>query len=416
MRDRSPSTPGAGGPASRSGSPAAPRTPALDPAAPKGSRENPVLIVNRPDGTEPFAYWDEFCRTNAVTGLDVLPNVERLARAKKYTDVRALLTGVLKYRAKDPEPWIYELLAVAIEMDRGRPEDARAALGYAADQAMRTGRVSDLTRVADALAIRKIHDRAGELLDRAAALEPGNARSHWMSLTLAARTLDPNRAADAAERLLSLGWPGTDDAWRAEVRKQVEAIAKTLRENNRAPEAARLLERLKTSEQRDLVLVLTWDGEADLDLTVEEPLGAIARLESPRTVFGGALLQNGYGKNAEERYACPRGFDGTYTARVTTIASGEANPARTATLTIVAHEGTDRETKKVVTIDPTHPEPVEYKLAGGRRTTVLPYQAGPPELAAPDATAPAATPTSPTTPALTPERAAEGLAAPEPPK
>jgi hypothetical protein len=371
--------------------------------------------VKRPEGTEPFAFWDEYCRRNPVTGLEVLPNVERLAKDKKYTDVRALLTGVLKYRAKDPEPWIYELLAVAIELDKGRPEDARAAMGYAADQALKTGRTIDLTRVADGLAIRGAYDRSGQLLDRAAELDPGDARSLWMSLALADRSLAPTRAADAAEKLLSLGWPGADDPLRAEVRKQVEALANKLVEAKRPDEAARLLDQLKASERRDLVIELAWEGTADLDLTVEEPLGAIARLDSPRTVFGGALLENGYGKKARERYACPRGFDGTYTARVKTIANDEADPARSVTLTIVEHEGTDHETRKVVAIDPKKPMPVETRLAGGRRTKVLPYQAPSPELASPSGPAPSPIPTT-ATPALTPARAAEALTAPEPPK
>ena len=40
---------------------------------------------------------------------------------------------------------------------------------------------------------------------------------------------------------------------------------------------------------------------------------------TPGTVFGGAIVKNGYGKHPEEVYVCPRAFDGEYTVRVETI-------------------------------------------------------------------------------------------------
>ena len=50
---------------------------------------------------------------------------------------------------------------------------------------------------------------------------------------------------------------------------------------------------------------LTWDGDADFDLIVDEPLGATASYQTPRTVFGGSMIKNGYGSHPEEVYVCP---------------------------------------------------------------------------------------------------------------
>ena len=65
-----------------------------------------------------------------------------------------------------------------------------------------------------------------------------------MSINLAQATKDPKRMADAVEQLLSLGWPGNDEAIRRDARQQVEKLAKTLREERRGDEADALLARL----------------------------------------------------------------------------------------------------------------------------------------------------------------------------
>ena len=54
-----------------------------------------------------------------------------------------------------------------------------------------------------------------------------------MSINLAQKTKDPDRMADAVDRLLSLGWPGQDEYFRIEAANQVDILAKTLREEKR---------------------------------------------------------------------------------------------------------------------------------------------------------------------------------------
>jgi hypothetical protein len=294
-------------------------------------------------------------------------------------------------------------------MNKGRPEDVKKALSFAADQALKSRLLVDLTRVADELAMRGMYDRAGQLLDRAVEQDPSAAKPLWMSISLAARSKDPKRMGDSVERLLSLGWPGVDEAWRINARKQVEALAKTLREDGKDSEAAALLKRLDEAEVRDLVLRLTWAGDAGLDLVVEEPLGATARVLTPRTVFGGAIVKDGYGKHPEEVYVCPRAFDGDYTIRVEALYNDAKAPVRQATLEIITHEGTAREQTRKETIAVDKGDPVVVRLSGGRRMTVLPYQAPLPE-------PPAVEPPSGSKPAEpTPADAADALRSPTQP-
>ena len=203
-----------------------------------------------------------------------------------------------------------------------------------------------------------------------------------MSINLATKTKDPKRMGDAAEAMLGLGWPnpGTgqanvDETIRGEVRKQVEKLAKVLREDDRSPEADALLARLPAAMARDVYVRLSWEGVDDIDLLVDEPLACVTCPRSsraPRTIFGGAIVTNGFGTHPEEVYVCPRAFSGTYTAHVEPIYQTPDSPAKVAQVEIVTHEGTPQEKHEVRTIDLAKPAPVTFKLEGGRRKDVLP--------------------------------------------
>ena len=42
-------------------------------------------------------------------------------------------------------------------------------------------------------------------------------------------------------------------------------------------------------QARDCKLVVSWTGNADIDLTVQEPTGAVCSFRNPRTTGGGVL-------------------------------------------------------------------------------------------------------------------------------
>ena len=303
-----------------------------------------------------------------------MKTVALLNQSRKFQEVYEALLGYLTYRHSNREPWMYEAMALAIEMNKGKPEEVKKTLGYAADMAFQTRNPNDLVSVADLLYLHKTYERVGPLLDMAAEKVPHRSEPLIMSINLARATKDPKRMGDAVEKLLELGWPGDDDRIRLEARQQAESLAKTLREEGRDDEAEALLARLPEAEARDLFLRLTWVGDADLDLVVEEPLGATARYQTPRTVFGGSILKNGYGTHPEEIYVCPRAFDGDYTIRVETIATDEKKPVTQATLETIVHEGTPGEQKQVRTIKfGPATTPVVISLKGGRRKSVMPY-------------------------------------------
>ena len=161
----------------------------------------------------------------------------------------------------------------------------KKSLDYAADLAQRTHNPNHLVSAADQLFLRGYFERVGTLLDEAMPLVPHRFEPIVMSINLAQKTRDPKRMADAVERLLSLGWPGQDEYFRLEAANQVETLAKALREDGKGQEADALLARLTASQARDVFVRLSWDGDADFDLLVDEPLGATASLSDPAHCF-----------------------------------------------------------------------------------------------------------------------------------
>jgi hypothetical protein len=349
----------------------------------------------RPAHTTPWLYWSNYYKPRHDPKLDakiddpasLRETVTLLNWNKKFADTQAALMAYLTYRSKNAETWMYEALALAIKENKGKEEDVRTALNYAADLAERSRNPNLLVSVADQLLLHGYLERVGALLDEAEEKVPHRAEPLMMSINLALKTKDPKRMASAVDRLLSLGWPGNDDRIRREARLVVERLARTLREEDRAAEADALLARLPDAEARDLFIRLTWTGDADLDLLVDEPLGATAAYRTPRTVFGGSIIKNGYGKHPEEVYVCPRAFDGEYKVRIDIIYNDTKirprketektpeRPATQATLEIITHEGTPNEHKETRTlpIGEKTPAPIVVYLKGGRRQAVLPF-------------------------------------------
>ncbi len=339
-----------------------------------------------------FAAWRRrYANTRNDTPAELFETIGLLRNVGNIQDVEAALTGYLTYHAKQAQPWMYESLALALEHNGAKPEAVKQALAYAAKVALdpdRGGYPTSLLTTADLLAARgwlavQVPDgrgggidlTVGQLLDEAAGRLPHRAEPRLKSMDLALRERDAGRMAAAVEGLLALGWPGEDDKIRADARRRVESLARILRDADRPAEADALLARLIESERRDLIVRLRWKGFGDLDLSVEEPLGAVASFSTQRTVFGGSIVVNGRGRTPLEEYTCPRGFDGDYTITVATTIDDPADPARDAVIEVITREGTPDARRQTFPVDLASPAPIVVTLAGGRRKEALPFVA-----------------------------------------
>lgn len=348
----------------------------------------PEPAVRARPTAERMNYWSRYYAGHDDGPQDLLESLIYLKAANRIQDVEAALVGYLQHRP-DRRAWMYAMLAVTLDHNLSPPEPIRQALAYAAIQAGRPepdGDPEALLAVVDLMAARKWPElenpKAGEppidlggLLDAAIVRLPHRPEPAIRSMALAEWTVDPARMAAAAETLLALGWPSYDAEWRVEIRRRVEAMAEKLREQGSTAEADQLMGRLAAAEPRDVFARLSWEGSdaVDIDLIVDEPLGATAEFSTPRTVFGGTIVQNGRGPEPEEIYTCPRGFSGDYVFRVRTIVNDPDAPVREATLEVITHDGADSEKLERFTIVLADPKPVTVRLEGGTRTEALPY-------------------------------------------
>ena len=222
-----------------------------------------------------------------------------LNRLRKPREVHAAILGYLKnipYHRVPAEPWMYEALAMAIEMNRVPRPTSKRRLNYAADLAQAIAQPQPSAQ------------RRRPALPQGLSRAGGHAcwmkrcpRSRIVSSRSRCRSISPRRP-----RIRS-GWPtpssafsrsagpGDDEYLRIEAGQQVDRMVKQLRDENKTAEAELLEKKLQESSSRDVFVRLTWDGYADFDLSVDEPLGVTASYTMPRTVFGGALIKNGYG-------------------------------------------------------------------------------------------------------------------------
>jgi hypothetical protein len=76
---------------------------------------------------------------------------------------------------------------------------------------------------------------------------------------------------------------------------------------------------------RDCLVKISWTGDADVDLMVQEPAGTVCSLRNQRTTSGGVLLGDAFAHSADkagemsETYVCPEAFQGYYRVLVRRI-------------------------------------------------------------------------------------------------
>jgi hypothetical protein len=199
-------------------------------------------------------------------------------------------------------------------------------------------------------------------------------------LRVAKRLRDADGIQWSAAGILSQAWPVSQahifqDAYRA-----AAATLEDLRAKKRTREADRFEAAINEALARDCVVVVSWTGEADVDLMVREPAGTVCSLRNWRTTSGG-LVQNdvplGDGAAGTQGhtavYVCPQAFSGSYEAVVRRV-WGQVITGKV-TVDLYRHYGTPQarcESQKVA-LDRGEAL-VKFDLADGRRKAPLAQQ------------------------------------------
>lgn len=261
------------------------------------------------------------------------------------------------------KPWVYESLAVALRESGAAPAEIERAEIALADLEPRDS--DGYLKAARGMANLKRFDRAVALCRQASLVDPSNSRALEQGLRFAEIASDADGMAWAAGGLLKQEWPERNNDLQGLAKRSLEAMAHRLGQQNRADDRKRLLANASEQGRRDLVVHLSWIGDADLDLEVKEPTGSICSTLTRRTPNGGTFVGDMPGEGPTERYVAAEAFSGAYEIRVRAIwgapASGKAQ------VRVIRHQGTDRETQEVVQVDVASGKPVRVELADGRR-------------------------------------------------
>ena len=265
------------------------------------------------------------------------------------------------------QPWMYDVLALTMEIvGRPQPEIERVLLSRidfsAADVPSMVYSAAYLTRF-------KADQQALKLYQQAANLQPDRPEPYIMGLRLAEKLKDPEGILWAASGILTHVWIKDYEQWHEKALNALANLEQALKQAGRNAEAERVQVTRRKALERDLKLELTWNGDGDLDLIVEEPRGTVCSFESPLTAGGGVLLNDGYGpkqENCHEDYLCAHGFPGTYVVRVRYV-SGDIVGQR-AKLKVTRYQGSDHPVVQTMIVPLTREDRIiRIDLEKGRR-------------------------------------------------
>ena len=204
---------------------------------------------------------------------------------------------------------------------------------------------------------------------------PTRTEPFVIGLRAAQKTKDLDGIKWATVGVFGQEWPNHPEIVR-QAKFASQAIKTSLRKSGQTEELDAYEAQLQQAAERDCYIKVSWTGDADLDLYVEEPGGTVCSRLVPRTTGGGVALGDkftpkaGVSGRVSEEYVLPKGFAGDYRLIIKRV-WGEVTSGKV-TVAIHNHFRSDSEASmtKQVSID-NEGAIVLFALDRGRRTDPL---------------------------------------------
>jgi hypothetical protein len=345
-------------------------------AAP-GGKEEVVAVKTPPPGKapkkskeelDPAKIWQEALTKEAVEPGLVIATADFLFEFREYKHAAEFLKANLR-QGIVVRPWVYEALAIALELGDGDKEEIRRARLSAV--ALDPQDAQGFLKAARTMAENKQWERALAFCRQAAQIEPNLAQPYEEALTLAEVSKDSKAMEWAAGKLVSQDWPTDDLQLHEKAKLRLQGLARTLQSEKRGGEADRLQEALARLNRRDLIVKLSWDCSsepAEVEMLIKEPCGSTCTSEQTQTPGGGTLLSTGVilTKEPSVTYKAAQAFSGEYEIKVRRV-WGQPVGQR-AKLTIIENQGTPQERKRLEFVNLTQASTIKFTLKDGRRT------------------------------------------------
>jgi tetratricopeptide (TPR) repeat protein len=274
-------------------------------------------------------------------------------------------------------PWVYESLALALEASHGSPEDIERARLSVID--LEPQDAQSYVQASKAMAEHGEYARAVAFCRQAALLEPNLAYPYEEALIYADLAKDADGMRWAAGNLLRQDWPVDNNELHQKAGSKVKDLAAKLETDHRQADAAKLLGSVNRLGQRDLVIELQYQGDAELDMEVKEPIGTVCSYLQRQSPGGGILLgdtladavaqksRDGLSNAKRQMYVATQAFSGIHEITLRRIWGRPLGGK--ATVEIIQHQGAANEIRRrmTVTFDRTHT--FSIALDDGRRTS-----------------------------------------------
>ncbi len=310
---------------------------------------------------DPQAYWQEALEKAGDNPSMVIAISDFLAMNRYFDHAADFLKANIR-KGIVVKPWVYEALAIALRESGGSPAEIERAEVAAIDLEPADGH--GFLKAATTMAEMKRYTMALAFCKQAAHLEP-NTSAPFEAAIKFAELADDTKAMDwAASNLMKQDWPADNKDLQELARIKSEALARKLKQsgNDQAQNAASI----KEKGRRDLVIKLAWQGDADLDLQVKEPVGSICNPTNTQTVGGGVFLGDSLTEAGLETYTAAEAFKGNYEIRVKKVWGKTLGDK--AQVRVIHNQGTAQQQEEIFSIDLTKNAPLVVKVNEGRRT------------------------------------------------
>ncbi len=238
-------------------------------------------------------------------------------RAGKPQEVVSLIEAAI--HNGQSQPWMYESLGIAMELS-GRPKsDIERAVMSACDF---ISSAEELLLIAQYMSHIELDARALEIYRQVAKMPGLHPDAFALGLRAAQRMKDNAGIRWATLGVLENSWSQDQQG----IYETASRVAQATLEEMKAsgdPNYTSYQAAVTAAQSRDVVIQVSWTGDADIDLIVEEPGGTVCSVQQPRTTGGGVCVGDiaaGHtpDKSAtfRENYSCSQAFPGTYRARL----------------------------------------------------------------------------------------------------
>ncbi|MBA2117870.1 hypothetical protein HOV93_50760 [Planctomycetes bacterium FF15] len=289
--------------------------PAADASAKPAEVEQEAFILKVNEGETRLQAWERaFDSGVTIPAITVRSEVRRAMASKRYSDV----TGVIQLALRDGQlqPWMYEAMALAMQLDHAPKQEIERALMSAIDF---SSGPNHMLVVASLMSRLNLDARALKLYQDVAQMEPLRPEPYSWGLKAAKRLEDEEAIRWACIGILSQEWPKEQLDIRQEAFNTAKAQLQQLLADKKNDVAEQFNERIREALVRDAIVKVTWSGQSDLDLIIEEPSGSVCSQHNPRTISGGIFLGDAVSSlgdagtdGAYEAYVVPKGFKGDY--------------------------------------------------------------------------------------------------------